>query len=85
LHPQNKSFILGNKKQGATTMSIKQAILSMPGAIRLTDCTVIPQSRFKEFGICFKRVANYDGDTFRVTITNNGAAPLKIKEVVLFH
>jgi len=66
-------------------MSIKQAILSMPGAIRLTDCTVIPQSRFKEFGICFKRVANYDGDTFRVTITNNGAAPLKIKEVVLFH
>ena len=65
-------------------MSIKKTVLNLPGAIRLADCTEIPESQFAQHGIVFKRVPNYDGETFKVTVTNNGCKPLQIKEVVLF-
>ena len=65
-------------------MSIKKAILGLPAAIRLADCTEIHENEFEKRGIVFKRQPHYNGDTSIVSITNKSGAPMKIKEVVLF-
>ena len=65
-------------------MSIKKALYDLPSAVRLSDCTEIPETEFEKNGIIMKKVRYYNGDTSIFSITNKTGAPLKIKELVLF-